>query len=332
MKTTRVAALLSLSLVPVVLAQAADERRATNQPAQPAAADPTAPATPGAPTPPIAEEAALKQPWRVSFTLKGSHAFSADLDGTPGEFGVTRLGADLGVMIPTGEKSRLAVGLDWTQSFYDFKDATGFAAGFSEPWSDAFEVGLSAIYSQPLEGRWGMFVGALANSSGEEGAEFSDTLTYGGLGGVSYQFSDSFTASLGVLAQSRLEDSAMVIPIPGIDWKISEEWRLSSLNKPGLTLLYSPGKDWTFSLGAAYEGREFRLNDRDAAPEGVGRDRGVPVLLGAEWRPSNRITVGGFVGAYVYRKLRLEDSGGNELSEFEVDPAPTVGLNIKFAF
>jgi hypothetical protein len=328
MNLINAAALVSLALVPLALAQ--DQKQPSGQPVRPST--PGAASTPGAPTPAIAEEAARKEPWRVSFTLKGSHAFSADLDGTPGEFAVSRLGADLGLLIPVSEKARLAVGLDWTQSLYDFKDATGFAPGFSEPWSDTFDVGLSAIYSRPLEGAWGMFIGALANSSGEEGADFSDTLTYGGLGGVSYQFSETFTASIGVLAQSRLEDSAMVIPIPGIDWKISEEWRLSSMNKPGLSLFYSPSKEWTFSLGATYEGREFRLNDRDAAPEGVGRDRGVPVLLGAEWSPSRRITVGGFVGAYVYRKLRLEDNGGNELSEFEVDPAPTAGLNIKFAF
>jgi hypothetical protein len=285
------------------------------------------------PTPPPLDEATKsKAPWRVSFTLSGSHAFSTDFDKTPGSVAVSRAGAELGILIPTGEKSRLAVNLDWTTSFYDFKDATGFAPGFSEPWSDIHAVDLSAIYSQPLGGKWGMVLGATIGSAGEEGAEFSDTLTYGGFGAVSHQCTETFSASLGLFVQSRIEDNVLIIPIPGIDWKISDEWRLATLNRPGLSLLYTPSKAWTFSLGATFEGKEFRLNDRDAAPEGVGRDRAVPIELGFEYAPSRNITLGGYAGVYAYRKFRLEDTNGNKISEFESEATPVVGLNIKFAF
>jgi hypothetical protein len=294
-------------------------------------ASPAAEATPPSGKPALAEQNG-KPAWRISFELKGSHAFEADFDGAPGSVAVTRTGAEVGVMVPLADKTRLGFGLDWTGSFYDFTDATGFAAGFSEPWGDTHEIGFNANIGGSLGGKWGYFALASIRSSGEEGAEFSDTLTYGGLAAVSHQFTESLSASIGLYVQSRLEDDALIIPIPGIDWKINEQWRLTSMNQPGLFVLYSPSDAWTFSLGARFEGAEYRLNDRDAAPEGVGRDRAVPVELGAEYRPSRNITIGGFVGAYVYRKLRLEDSGGAKISEFEMDPAPVVGLNLKFAF
>jgi hypothetical protein len=271
-------------------------------------------------------------PWRISFELKGSHAFEADFDGSPGSVAVTTAGAELGLMIPLAEKTRLGFNLDWTASFYDFTDATGFATGFSEPWEDVHEIGLGANLAGSLGGKWGYILGANIRSSGEQGADFADTITYAGFAAVSHQCTESFSASIGLYVQSRLEDDALIIPIPGIDWKISERWRLTSMNQPGLFALYSPSDAWTFFLGARFEGTEFRLNNRDAAPEGVGRDRAVPVELGAEYAPSRNVTLAGFVGAYVYRKLRLEDAGGAKISEFEMDPAPVVGLNIKFAF
>ncbi len=303
------------------------------QPQPTTTAAPTTPApAPATTPPPLGEATGGKQPWRVSFSIKGSHAFSTDFDKTPGSVAVTRAGAELGVLIPTGEKSRLAVNLDWTTSFYDFKDATGFVPGFSEPWADIHAVDLAAVYSQPLEGKWGIVVGGTIGSAGEEGADFNHTLTYGGFAAVSHQCTDTFSASIGLYVQSRIEDNVLIIPIPGIDWKISDEWRLATLNRPGLSVLYTPSKAWTFSLGATFEGKEFRLNDRAAAPEGVGRDRAVPIELGVEYAPSRNITLGGYVGVYAYRKFRLEDTNGNKINEFELDAAPVVGLNIKFAF
>jgi hypothetical protein len=330
-------------MLSTVLLPAAGVWAQTAPPEQPPAPPPVAPASPpsdgsrvadaGAPAgkPGMAQEGG-KPGWRISFELKGSHAFQADFDGTPGSVAVTRAGAEVGLMIPLAEKTRLGFSLDWNASFYDFTDATGFAAGFSEPWEDVHEIGFNANVGGSLGGKWGYVVGATIRSSGEDGAEFSDTLTYGGFASVSHQCTESFSASIGVFVRSRLEDDALIIPIPGIDWKISEQWRLTSMNQPGLFVLYSASDAWTLSLGARYESSEFRLNDRDAAPEGIGRETGVPIEFGVEYRPSRNITLGATAGTYVYREFELDDRNGNDLSDFEADPGAVLGLNVKFAF
>ncbi len=300
--------------------------------AEPPPSAPSAPALPRTDPPPANSPAAPGTPpaWRLSLQLAGQHDFAADLGGG-GESTVSRVGSELGLSIPAGE-GRPNFGLVWESSFYDF-DAPAVLSGGAEPWDETFELELRGSYLGRIDDHWGYVVGAGVNSAGEEGAEFSDTVTFGGFAAATYSLSEDLTFSLGILVRERLEDDVLVVPIPGVEWKIDDQWRLSSGVRPaGLFLLYSPDEAWTLSLGGQYRSREYRLDDEGFAPEGVGRDRRIPVEFGVEYRPGRRVSISGFVGVNVWQEYEIDSRSGQSLGEDDSDPSPFLGAAIKLSF
>jgi hypothetical protein len=131
---------------------------------------------------------------------------------------------------------------------------------------------------------------------------------------------------------SQLEDSPILIPLPQIDWWLNERVRLTTGGRLGLTLAYAANEDLTFSIGGEYELREFRLRDDGAAPDGVGRDRRVPIAAGIGYRPTRQLSVELTGGAYLWQQFRLLDAGGNTLSEIDLKPTPFASIQVVYRF
>lgn len=270
----------------------------------------------------------------ASFVVGGTHAFRADFEDDTGKIGVTRAEADFGLTIPVAEHRWLDVEIFYERSWYHFKDVTGFGAGVSDPWDDAQTLRLTLGYRVGLSARWSYFVGAFLDSSGEDGADFSDSLTYGGLGGVGYRVNDNLELGLGVLVASRLEDDPWVIPLPRLDWKLGEKVRLRvGGSRAGGALTWDVSESVTLALEAAYRSREYRLEDGNpAAPEGVMRDRQVPVGLALTWRASPHVWVGARAGFVAWQEYEMLDRDGVRLAEKEADATPYVGASLRVAF
>lgn len=268
----------------------------------------------------------------VTFSVGASHTFTADLKDLPGKVGVTRLGSEVSVFGPVGEKSRWSVGLEWESSFYRFDNATGFVAGFDKPWRDTFSLELVGGFSGKFDEHWGWFARGFGKSAGEEGAEFGDTLTGGGFGGASYTFNENLTVSLGVGARSRLDRPAQVLPIAGIEWKFAPQWALTSRQKPGLFLEYAPSKTVDLALGVEYQSREYRLNDRDAAPGGVARDDRFIIEGEVGWDVWKNLTIYATVGVTGWAEYRLDNNAETTLGKSKADPALSLAVSGKLVF
>ncbi|HRJ49667.1 MAG TPA: hypothetical protein PKU91_03990, partial [Phycisphaerales bacterium] len=211
----------------------------------------------------------------IRVTGEGEPGFKSDLRSTTGDVSVSRVRAGLEVDIPIGERSTVAVSFNNEWSFYDFSEPSGF--GSVAPWDDVWERGIRVMFSTQENDRLAWYAGGDVGASGEYGADFGDSLTYGVLGGVRYAFSDSFVAGIGVYGRSRIESDALFLPAIAFLWKISPEWSLSSQNGRSVRLAYALSEAFTLFAEGGYEAREFRLDDEGPAPEGVGRDRRVPV-------------------------------------------------------
>lgn len=270
----------------------------------------------------------------VSFVVGGTHAFRADFEDDTGKIGVTRAEADFGLAIPVAEHRWLDVGIFYERSWYHFKDVTGFGAGVTDPWDDAQTLRLTLGYRVGLGATWSYFLAAFLDSSGEDGADFSDSLTYGGLGGLGYRVNDNLELGLGVLVASRLEDDPWVIPLPRLDWKLGEKVRLRlGGSRAGGALTWDVSESVTVGLEAAYRSREYRLEDDNAAaPEGVVRDRQVPVGLALTWRASPHVWVGARAGFVAWQEYELLDRDGARVVEKEADATPYVGASLRVAF
>lgn len=276
-------------------------------------------------------------PWRITFTTAGEYTTAADFkaDGG-GSVSVARANAGLSVSRQVGDKGLASVSLGWQRSWYDFDSPSVFGA--AAPWDEVNEIDLSVLYRVRINDKWSWFGGGGVNSAGEDGADFGDTLTGGGVLGAGYAFNEKFRLTGGLLVRSQLEEDVTFVPIIGVDWKFAEKWRLSTdyrrsiFPRPSLSLIHSLSDSLDLALSVGYETRVFRLDEDGSNPDGVARERRVPVELSADWKVSPNVSLNAMAGVSTWGRYRLDDSTGTRISQSEVEPAGIFGLSVKLEF
>lgn len=272
-----------------------------------------------------------------AFNVYAGHIFSHDLDDG-GDLSITRAGARAGVTFPVGRDNAWSLTFGAEGSWYDFSDEVDFGAGLTgEPWDDVRIYTIETSYVATVQDRWQLIGGLGIESGMEEGAEFDDSITVTGLIAANYRVSDTLSLGLGVYGGTRLEDDAFIMPIPFINWEIAEHWRLAtrpSTRGGRLSLSYQVCDTLSAFAFAAFESREFRLDDDASgpAPEGVGRDRRIPVGLGVSWAPHAQVSVEVVAGLDAWSEYTLDDRDGNELGEDNGDAAPFLGAQLSLSF
>jgi hypothetical protein len=287
------------------------------------------------PAPQDGAEASALPPPSAELSLSAQHNFASDFSDSEGEVAVTRVGADADLTFATSQRGRLAVGLWAERSVYDFTDATGFVSGSSEPWDDIMAGGASLRFSRQHDERWSYFASVDAQSWGQDNAEFSDTLTYGGVVGVMYAQSESLRYGFGLGAHTRLEDDTTFLPIPIIAWRIDDHWSIGSTPRRGggqIALTYAYDESLSVSAAVGFESRDFRLSRDAAQPEGVGRDSRIPVSVAVDWRVHPQVRVRGEVGANLSQEFTLDDVEGNRVSKQDADMGFFAGVGVTVEF
>jgi hypothetical protein len=323
-----------LAVTGLAAAAAAQPAGSSAPPAEPQepAAQPSIPPGPGEPPPPEPEAMEFQRPTVVQLRLRGELGFNASLRDEPGDVTVTRLGGSLGVAIPIRRAAQLDVGFDYEYSHYAFSDATTFVAGVESPWENIHRETLSLRFSQQQTSRLGWFIGGSIGFAHEEGASLSDSLVGSGFGGIRYALSERAFLSLGTVVVSQLEDGVLVYPLLGIDWRITDQFRLTNAGRLGITAAYDASEQLTFSVGASYDRREFRLRDSGPVPDGVGRDQRVPIAASVTYRPTPQISIEVAGGAYLLQSYRLSDADNNRLADIDARPTPFVWIQGGYRF
>lgn len=281
------------------------------------------------------------RPWNFSLGFDAEHAFSSRVDG-PGKAAVSRLGGQFELSHAIADRTLVSATLASERSFYDFNGTTELSPGFNEPFENARRAKFGVNIMIRESEQWAWFVGGNVVTTMEDGAKFSESLTFAGIIGARYSVSKSFSAIAGFAVQTRLEDDPFPIPAIGFDWQITEKWRLSTdpglglqpSGDPGvgLKLSFEPADGLTLSLEGSYQSREFRLDDEGFAPDGVAIDRRLPVDIGVEWKVTPTITILARGGAYVYQHYKFQDRDGSKVSEGDSNPQGFVMFGAKISF
>jgi hypothetical protein len=258
------------------------------------------------------------------------YVLPADLRTGSGSTSVFRGGLDVSTNIPIGTKAGLGFEITSEYSHYRFKNTTAFGAG-AKPVSNTQEYELRASYRRTLDEHWGIFTAVGINYAGENGADFNKSLTYGGVVGGTYKFSDSLNIGLGILARTRLEDNAWVLPLPLITWKIDDRWTFTTERK-NATLTFKAQEDWKIFLSADGDVHEYRTDTSSAASKGTFRDSAILVSVGTTYSIHKNVSLTAGAGANVYRELRLDDKDGNRIAKSKTDPAAVffVSASVRF--
>lgn len=280
---------------------------------------------------PATAPATDRPPGWLAVTPGYTHQFEADLDNSDASFSADRWRLDAGTRIPFSDSFALAIGTEAEWSRYDFSGVDATAFGLDDDSEDLFVAQIGALAFYDLNETWQLVAGGSVSWGGDFDASFSDGVGGSGLLGVTYRFSPSFSLTPGVLALSRLEDDALVIPVIGLDWEINKAWRLRSIG-PGAELTWQASDDWGFFLRGLYRPRDFRLAPDAAVPSGVLRERAFPVSVGFEWKPTARVTATVFGGAIIGGNLRVQEEDGGEVFDEDYDVTPIVGGSLRVMF
>jgi hypothetical protein len=275
----------------------------------------------------------------VELVSGGSYNFRTNLRNGGGDVSIVRAGGEVNMTLPIGRSTNLVINPGLLYSGYDFSRTNAIAPAFDKPWSDMWEFRLGATALLVQDPQWSYILGATIHSSGEQGATLSSTMTYSGIGGVRYAFSDSLALRGGLIVATRLEDHMVFLPLIGIEWRIDDHWTLANTQGRvqsevgnGLSLGYRFSEDFELRLSGSYAAYQYRLDDAGFNPRGVVDDNRVPVALSADWNITNKCTLLTTLGVNVWQEYEVKDSDGATIRTIQTEPQPFLSfvLNIKF--
>ena len=254
----------------------------------------------------------------------------AALDGDSGEIGTQRGGFDatLGFL---RERSELALHVFTEASFYDFGGPSGALATFGDPFNDLYRTGLGVEGLRRLDEELAWRYGIDLVLGGEDEVSPTDSAQLGGMLALRYEPSETGSLTLGIAAQSRLEDDPWVVPFLGFRWQASEDLAFE-LEGPEASASLALSDQLQARLGARYELRQYRLNENGPLAGGAFRDEEIRALAGLDWRPKPGLECSLSVGRTLWREIDLRDTRGNELVNLEAADANWVGLSLTISF
>ncbi len=248
--------------------------------------------------------------------------FDADVD-SGGDFSVSRAYASVSGSFAISETVSFSPSIAYEFGDYSF----GGAASTAFPWERVNEVGIAPRIDIQLDRDLTVSVSPIIQFAAEDGAGWSDAMQWGGLGAIRYSFSPELTLGAGLLGITQLEGDPLFIPIPLIDWKIDQNWRVSNLRVPeanpfaALELVYDTQETLEFAFGGGWENRRFRLDDG-----GVGQDRGAAFYGRVTVRIAEQFRIDGMVGVTAFNQLKAIDSAGTTTASYSADSGLILGV------
>jgi len=202
-------------------------------------------------------------------------------------------------------------------------------------WDSINRFMYAPLFKWQTSQQWTLMAAPIAQWMGESGAKASKSFTGGGVVGFNYVSSPTFSVGLLIGALSQIEDKAMVVPIPVINWKFAESW---ALRTGVISLGPTPGVGgevgWKLAPslelagGLQFQRRRFRLDKNDA----VGQEKMVPVYGKVTWWmfPQGALELFGSVATN--GNLRLENKNGNKITDKDYDNTAFFGGKLHFIF
>ncbi|WP_254447413.1 hypothetical protein [Ruegeria sp. HKCCA5426] len=269
-----------------------------------------------------------------AYQVDGLAAFQGDADlSGGGKFSASR--AFLRATALYNLEGGSSVGLSTSFGKLDYN----FSQSNNQPWENIRDLRVAV----PVRFRAGdtttVFVSPQIRWDYQSGASSSDGRIYGVFAGIAWQLNERLTIGPAFGAFSEFDESGTdFFPALLIDWDINDRWNLNTgsgvgaTQGPGLSLSYALNEAIDLSLTARSERIRFRLDGDGLAPDGVGEDKSIPVVLSLGYNPNPGISLSVFAGAEFDGRLTLDDANGVEISRQRYDTAPLVGLAFRVRF
>ena len=252
-----------------------------------------------------------------------------------GDVAVSRYSLTAGSMTPVNDRISLGVGFSYEFDDYNFSRLSNFAV--PDPWNKIDRVGLHTSIMYRLSPEWRLFAAPVVQYAGEQGADFGNSLLYGGTVGAVYRPSQTFMIGFGAGVFSRLEETNF-FPAFILSWKITDYLRLGNsfrtgpAGPAGLELAYTIDHNWETALAGGYRTYRFRLDSSGNVPNGIGETDSWPLFARLSRKLGRGLRLDLYGGAAFGGTLRLENSQGHEIDRTSFNTAPMAGLALTTLF
>jgi len=276
--------------------------------------------------------APTSQGLKASVSVVGITQLNTDLN-SGGSFNWSNASASVGLLNNVSPATTLGVSVRYESEFWNWNNMQGYSLAGKNPWSTILSPGISFAYSHKLESDWKLNAIPTIESSAEQGAAFSDSLTFGAILNASKQLSPTLNLGLGA-GVFRQIDTNRIFPFLVINWKINERWNLNNpfpggpAGGAGLELTYAVTPQFKISGGAAYRSYRFRLNNSSAYAGGVGQNKFIPVFAKFSYAFDLTTFLDLYTIANVGGSVSAIDANGNTALSTSYKTAPAIALNL----
>ncbi len=266
------------------------------------------------------------------FLLGGEYQLSSDLD-EGGDFSKSLVRARASAPLYLGEDTIIGLSASYQFESYQFGGTGGV-----DPWGEIHRSRIALVAKQDLANGWSWLALPFISSNAESGADWGESLSFGGIGAAWYRWSDTFSIGLGAGFSTRLEEDTAVFPLLVIDWQFAENWSLTTIPPeglpvgPGVSLRWEIRDDFSLALVYQYLNEQQRLDEDSATPDGIGELRQSRVALAATYRLNQNFNVTAHAGLTFGGELELQDSSGDTLNESDFDSSLILGLEGSLRF
>lgn len=282
----------------------------------------------------IASPLTIDEKARFSASASSSYQFKSNLDGG-GDVSIAHYGISVGGAAPLTDRAGLGVSMSYNREEYNFSNANGFLV--QNPWSQINRLSLAMRLRYKLTDQWSISGGPVVQHAGEDGANFGDSLMYGGMVSAVYQANPDLTIGFGTGVFYRLEETR-VFPSLIVSWKITDRlrlgnsYRLGTAGPAGLELSYKLDENWEAAAGGGHRSSRFRLDKDGSTPGGIGENSNWPVYARLSRKLGSVIHLDLYGGAAFGGKMKLQDSKGNDIRSINYNTTPLMGFNLRAGF
>ncbi|MGJ8726450.1 MAG: DUF6268 family outer membrane beta-barrel protein [Roseibacillus sp.] len=266
------------------------------------------------------------------FLLGGEYQLSSDIDGG-GSFSRSVARTRISAPLFLGEDTIIGLSAGYQYESFQFDDL------LSDPWGEIHRNRIGIAAKGDLANGWSWLALPWLASNGESGADWGESLTFGGIGAAWYKVNDTLSLGVGAGFGTQLEDDTSVFPILVIDWQFAENWTLSTLPPegfrigPGASIRWDAREDLSLSFIYQYQSDQHRLDqDSTTAANGLGELRQHRVALAATYRFNDNLSLTGHAGLTFGGEIELQNSSGNTLGENDFDSSLVFGLEGSWRF
>jgi len=222
---------------------------------------------------------------------------------------------------------------------YQYSDYNFTGVGGNEPWDDVNLFRVTPLLQYTIDDQWSIYGGPSIAYAGESGADFSDSVTGGGLVGFNYRADETLSIGGGFGIFSQIEEDARVVPFITANWKFADQWVLragftevAANGGLGAEVTYDFGNDWRVGGGIQFQQKRFRLEDSNGVQGGVGQDKNVPIYAKVAWQACEKASLELVAGIAAGGEYRTEDNRGKNAAQVKYDAAGLIGIRALFQF